>query len=395
MRRRAGPPRRWGRRWRGRKLPPVLIVRLLAGMVGVGIVLGTLLSAVRTVVVPRAESVWLTRVVFGGLLRVARRLSRLGSDFAWTDRVMSLYAPIALLTLPMVWLASVYTGFSLLFWLAGEGAASDVLEVTGSSLLTLGFTHPETPGGVALAFVGAAVVLAIVVLLLVTYLPAMHAAFAERERLVTMLETRAGSPPTGVELVDRFARIHGLGQLDPMWEVWEDWFARVQESHTSQPALVFFRSQNRDRSWITAAGALLDAASLFVSCVDQETLLARAGAAGDGTPRSPKAEVCIRAGYLCLRDVAASYDLAFDPDPAPRDPIAVTRAEFDAVWERLQESGVPLVADQEEAWVAFAGWRVNYDEPLLRLADLVAAPETPWVSDRSPVLGQPSRRFMR
>lgn len=371
----------------------MLVARLVAGILGVAVVLGTLLSAVRTVVVPRAESVWMTRAVFGGLLRVARRLSRLGTDFAWTDRVMSLYAPIALLSLPLMWLATVYVGFALLFWAIGEGSVPEVLEVAGSSLLTLGFTRPESPLGVALSFVGASVVLAIVVLLLVTYLPTMHAAFAERERLVTMLETRAGSPPTGTELVGRFASIHGLGQLDSMWEVWEDWFARVQESHTSQPALVFFRSQKPDRSWITAAGALLDAASLFVSCVDHQVVADRRSSGTSpevpGDPdavRRPKAEVCIRAGYLCLRELAAYYRLPFDPDPAPDDPIAVTRAEFDEVWRLLSTAGVPLVESQESAWVSFAGWRVNYDEPLLRLADLVAAPEAPWVSDRSPVL---------
>lgn len=372
----------------------MIFARIAAGLVGIVVVLGTLLSAVRTVVVPRAESVWITRMVFGGLLRLAVRVGRLGSGFHWTDRVMSLYAPIALLSLPLVWLAAIYVGFALLFWAVGEGSPAQVLEVTGSSLLTLGFTNPASVAGLALSFIGAAVVLAIVVLLLVTYLPTMHAAFAERERLVTMLETRAGSPPTGAALIERFARIHGLGQLDPMWEAWEDWFARVQESHTSQPALVFFRSQKPDRSWITAAGALLDAASLFVSSVDHEYVLdhwqpATLPASGpDRTQdiRYPKAEVCIRAGYLCLREIADFYGLDCAPDPAPDDPIAITRAEFDQVWARLEDAGVPLITDREAAWVAFAGWRVNYEEPLLRLANLVAAPETPWVSDRSPVL---------
>lgn len=372
----------------------VVVVRIAVGIVGIVVVLGTLLSAVRTVVVPRAESVWITRVVFGGLLRVAVRVSRLGSGFQWTDRVMSLYAPIALLSLPLVWLTSVYFGFALLFWAAGEGDPMRVLEVTGSSLLTLGFTHPTGAAGVALSFIGASVVLTIVVLLLVTYLPTMHAAFAERERLVTMLETRAGSPPTGDALIDRFARIHGLGQLDPMWETWEDWFARVQESHTSQPALVFFRSQKPERSWITAAGALLDAAALFVSCVDHQYVLDHwegfpvpiTGSESSERIRNPRAEVCIRSGYLCLREIASFYELEYLDDPAPDDPIAITRSEFDEVWERLDGSGVPLIEDREAAWRAFAGWRVNYEEPLLRLADLVAAPEAPWVSDRSPVL---------
>ena len=372
----------------------MIFLRVVAGIVGAMVAIGTLLSAVRTVVVPRAESVLLTRLVFGGLRMIVDRVARLRGGYPWTDRVMSLYAPIALLSLPLLWLTLVYLGFVLLFWAVGEGGFVFALDVSGSSLLTLGFTRPTTLAGHVLAFAGAALVLAILVLLLVTYLPTMYAAFAQREHLVTKLETRAGSPPTGVELIERFARIQGLGQLGPMWEAWEDWFAAVEESHTSQPALVFFRSQKPQRSWVTAAGAVLDAASLFVSCVEHEELTSRKPqrVVGFGGPedlqdvRVPQAEVCIRAGYLCIRAIASYYGLPFDPDPAPTDPVAITREEFDEVWERFHGAGVPLVDDPDEAWAAFAGWRVNYDEPLLRLADLAAAPETPWVSDRSPPL---------
>lgn len=375
-----------------------MVLRLLAGLVGTGIVLGTLLSAVRTVVVPGPESVGLTRAVFGSLRVVASRVARWREGFRWTDRVMSLYAPIALLTLPLVWLTGIFLGFTSLFWAVGEGDLARALEVSGSSLLTLGFTPPETGPGLALSFIGAAVTIAIVVLLLVTYLPAMYAAFAERERLVTLLETRAGSPPTGVELLIRLSRIRGLGQLDVVWTDWEDWFARVQESHTSLPALVFFRSQRPQRSWLAAAGALLDGAAMFVACIDHREVSehweSRSLPGDTGVPevvRHPEAEVCIRAGYLCLRELADFLRLPYDPAPSPGDPIAVTRAEFDEAWDRMVAAGVPLVDDRDAAWRAFAGWRVNYDEPLLRLADHIAAPAAPWVSDRSPVRAGPDR----
>lgn len=369
-------------------------LHILAGTVGSLVVLGTLLSAVRTVVVPRPESVRLTRSVFAVLRWVFNALARLREGYAWTDRVMARYAPIALLTLPLVWLGGMFVGFTLLMWSVGERPFVRALDVSGSSLLTLGFTKPDTAAGVALAFIGAGLTIAIVVLLLVTYLPSMYAAFAERERFVSLLESRAGSPPSGVEFVERLARIRGLDRLTPIWQAWEDWFARVQESHTTQPALVFFRSQQPDHSWITAAGALLDAASLYVACVEhgvagtEDATFDVVGLHGRRSQqvRQPDAELCIRAGYLCLRHVAAFYHIPFDPDPAPDDPVAVTREEFDEAWERFDDAGVPLVEDRNDAWRAFAGWRVNYDTVLLELANLVAAPEAPWVSDRSPVL---------
>lgn len=366
----------------------MVALRVLASVVGVVIVVSTLLTAVRTLVVPRAESVGLTRWVFSVLRKVFDGLAWLRSDPRWVDRVMSLYAPVGLLSLPLVWLTLIFVGFALLFWASGEPLLN-AFDVSGSSLLTLGFTKPGSGLGIALAFVGAALVMAIVVLLLVTYLPTLNAAFAEREKQVVMLEARAGAPATGVEFIERMWRIRGLDHLDPVWEAWEEWFAQVQASHTSLPALAFFRSQRPDQSWVTSAGAVLDAAALFVSCVDHRELFRRGNGVEEVPPgpiREPNAELCIRAGYLCLRDIAAYFRVAFDPDPRPDDPVAVTREEFDDAWTRMAAVGVPLRGDPDDAWRAFAGWRVNYETTLLGMANLVVAPEAPWNADRSPVL---------
>jgi hypothetical protein len=119
---------------------------------------------------------------------------------------------------------------------------------------------------------------------------------------------------------------------------------------------------------------VLDGAALAASCLD--------------LPRDPEAELCIRAGYLCLRRIAEVYRLPFDARPEAADPIAVTRAEFDEAWERMHAAGLPLRPDRDQAWRDFSGWRVNYDEPLIRLATLTEAPLAPWSSDRGFVLGR-------
>jgi hypothetical protein len=100
-------------------------------------------------------------------------------------------------------------------------------------------------------------------------------------------------------------------------------------------------------------------------------------------PRSPRAELCIRAGYLCLRRIATYYGVWFDPDPAPTDPISIDRSEFDEAYRALADAGVALKPDRDQCWRDFAGWRVNYDRPLIALAGLIAAPYAPWSSDRS------------
>ena len=130
------------------------------------------------------------------------------------------------------------------------------------------------------------------------------------------------------------------------------------------PALAFFRSPRADRSWVTAAGAILDSASFVASSITSE--------------KHPEAQLCIRSGYLSLRHIAAFYGLPFNPDPRPDDPISVTIAEFDAVFDRLAAAGAPMVEDRDAGWRSFAGWRVNYDQPLLELASLTIAPEAPW-----------------
>jgi hypothetical protein len=170
-------------------------------------------------------------------------------------------------------------------------------------------------------------------------------------------------------MLKRYHRLHGLDQLHDIWHTWEAWFADVEESHTSLPALVFFRSPRPEHSWVTAAGAVLDTAALTLAAVD--------------LPRDPQADLCLRAGYIALRRISDFFEIPYNPAPQPGDPISVTRAEFDAVYADLAAAGLPLRPDREQAWRDFAGWRVNYDAVLLRLAGLTLAPAAPWSSDRA------------
>ena len=205
--------------------------------------------------------------------------------------------------------------------------------------------------------------------LLITYLPTLYGAFSKRESEVALLEVRAGSPPTAEGMLVRMHSIGWLEQMSEMWARWEVWFADVEESHTSYPALVFFRSPQPDRHWITAAGTVLDTAGLTLSVA--------------AVPEQPQAALVIRAGYLALHRIADFFGIEHEADPRPTDPISIDRAEFDATLARLATAGVPLREDREQAWRDFSGWRVNYDTVLLTLAELTMAPYAPWTSDRS------------
>ena len=309
------------------------------------------------------------------LLRL--RLGR-SPDYATRDRVMALFAPLGLVALPVVWLTLVLAGYTAMYWALGTRPLRAALTLSGSSLLTLGFSAPPSDlPSLALAFTEAGMGIGLLALL-ISYLPTLYATFNRRELAVALLEVRADSPPSGPNMIIRYHRINWHGGLTAVWKDWESWFADVEETHTSQASLSFFRSPQPDRSWVTAAGAVLDAASLVASTVDG--------------PRDPEAELCVRAGYVALRTIADYFRIEHDPDPSPGDPISISRAEYDEVWERLASVGVRLKPDRDQAWRDFAGWRVNYDQVLVKLAALTMAPPAPWSSDRAPRFRRPPLR---
>jgi hypothetical protein len=347
----------------------MLIIRPLVFILGLALVASTLTSAIRTFVLPRSAQDQITRAVFVVIRRLFSVRLRWARTYAERDQVLALYAPIGLLTLPPAWLALVLLGYMGMYWALGV-PFWNAFRASGSSLLTLGFETVSGLPGTILMFSEATIGL-ILVALLIAYLPTMYTAFSQRESLVTMLEVRAGSPPSAVEMIKRYQRFHGLDRFSELWVAWEVWFAELEESHTSLPALAFFRSPQPDHSWVTASGAVMDTAALMTAAVD--------------VPLEPRAILCIRAGYLALRRICDFFGLPHNPDPRyPTDPISVSRKEFDAACDQLAAQGVPLKPDRDQAWRDFAGWRVNYDTVLLALCTLTTAPTAPWSADRAP-----------
>ncbi|NJL92803.1 MAG: NAD(P)/FAD-dependent oxidoreductase [Anaerolineae bacterium] len=321
-----------------------------------------LLSAVRTVVLPRSENVFLTRLVYIWMFRLFRlRIARVNS-YERRDQIMALFAPVTLLALPIYWVILITWSYTAMYWALGVQPLEEAFRLSGSSLLTLGFRYEGALHVLILEFSEATIGLGLVALL-ISYLPSIYGHFSTREAMVNRLEVRAGSPPSAVEMIKRYHRNHGLDKLPQVWEDWELWFAQVEESHTSLVALVFFRSPKPHNSWVTAAGAVLDAAALVLSSVDvrQET----------------QAALTIRAGFVALRSIADFFRIPYPTDPAPTDPISIQRAEFEAAYDELEAAGVPMLPNREECWRNFAGWRVNYDRPLLALAQPDPGPPTP------------------
>jgi hypothetical protein len=343
------------------------VVVFLAGLALVGF---TLLSVVRTTMLPRGVSLPISRQVSLWLRVVFRLLSGRSPSYERRDRIMAMFGPIFLLSLLVTWLLLLVGAFTCLYLGVGVRPFTRAVELSGSSIFTLGTTVAPGFAANALTYVEAALGL-LLLTLLITYLPTIYGAFSRREAVVTLLEVRAGSPPSAVEMLVRFHMIGQADRLAGLWRRWEQWFVEVEETHTSFPVLSFFRSPQPDHSWVTAAGAVLDAASLWVAAIDH--------------PPDPDAQLMIRAGTLALRRIATQLRVPYPADPQPDDPITISRSEFEEAWGALAGAGVPLRDDSDDAWRAYAGWRVNYDVVLLNLARLTESPPAPWISDRSPL----------
>jgi hypothetical protein len=337
---------------------------------GLALVVVTLSSTVRSTMLPRGVTNKINRYLTLGLRVIFKLRAGRSPSYERRDRIMAMFGPVNLLALLATWLLLIIFGFVAMYLGVGVRPVANAFELSGSSVFTLGSTPAHGFAAVTLTYAEAGLGL-LLLTLLITYLTTIYGAFSRREAVVTLLEVRAGSPPSAIDMLIRFHRIGQVDRLAGLWRRWEQWFVEVEETHTSFPVLVQFRSPQPDHSWVNAAGTVLDAASLWASTVEH--------------PNDPDAQLCLRAGSLALRRIAALLRVPFNPDPQPGQPVTISRHEFDTACREMAEAGVPLNPDLDAAWVSFAGWRVNYDIVLLNLARLTEAPPAPWVSDRSPL----------
>lgn len=339
------------------------LAELVAQIVGLAIVIITMLSAMLTVVVPRSDRPLITRAHFRFVSEAFFYVGRRFKSAERRDWLESRLAPFALVTLSFVWVVQVMVGFALFYWGRGIGGFSEALVLSGSSLTTLGIASAE--GVTTMMFVVAEALIGLgLVGLMIAYLPTIYGAYTEREVAVARLEVRAGRPPHPINFLYRNFRIGWIDRMDAVWSEWENWFLNIEESHTTHTSLVLFRSAYYGRSWLVAAGTVLDTAALMLSTVDVEF--------------SPRAALCLRSGFTTLGSLADAHRLDRPQDPAPDDPITIRRETFDRVYDHLARDGVPVVADRDQAWRDFAGWRVNYDASLYVLMERLRIEPGEW-----------------
>jgi hypothetical protein len=351
--------------------------RIALGLLGAAIVVWVLDAAVRTFLLPRVASVRLSRGIAGAIRKLFETIGSSRTPYLERDRRLAMYPPVLLLSYQATWLCLSLVAFGFLFVAAGAPSLARGFELSGSSLFTLGTTAAVGAGEMALSYLEAAIGLTLLALL-IAFIPTIYSAFQRREMSVTRLSVRAGVPATPWGILEIAKSVNDYGRLDDLWREWESWFIELRETHTTLTILNFYRTPIPGQTWVGSATSVLDAAALYNSSVD--------------LPPSASAGLCIRSGWLALRGVSDYFRVEYPHDPDGTEPISISREEFDLALDHLGRSGVPVIADHDQGWLDFVGWRVNYDAMIEELHVLTSSPRTDWFSAGTQPLFAPSNR---
>ena len=306
-------------------------MRSVVGMVGIALLAIVLWDAFETIILPRRIS---------GRFRLAKLFYR-ATWPPWRavapllprrpgDAFLSFYGPLSLILLLALWASGIVLAFGMLQWAAGSaltmtgagpGFGADMY-MSGTTFFTLGLgdVAPSTPTAKTLTVIEAGMGFAFLALV-IGYFPVIYQAFSRREMVISLLDARAGSPPTAGELLWRYRWDQSGEALGELLREWERWAADVLESHLSYPALAYFRSQHYNQSWLAALTTMLDASALVMvglegGCVEQARLT-----------------------FAMARH--AVVDLAQVFNTPPRQPAQrLSEADFSRLHARLVEAGL-------------------------------------------------------
>ncbi|MCL4394360.1 MAG: potassium channel family protein [Chloroflexi bacterium] len=344
---------------------------ILAALVGLLLIVVSLFDGFDTIVSPRRVNrpVRLTRVFYRATWSPWRAIARRIRKKGRRETMLSYFGPLSLLLLLLVWAVNLIIGFGLLFWALGSPLTTSFgpstfgvdLYLSGATFTTLGLgdVTPHTAAARALMVAEGGMGLGFLALVL-SYLPPLNTEFAEREVNVSLLDERAGSPPTALELLRRNCTEDGMEGVDAFLREWERWSAELMESHLSYPVLAYFRSQHENQSWVAALTMVLDLCALVLVGVD-------------GVPEGPA-----RLTFAMARHVGADLSQVFKTPPRMPELDRLPPADLARLRAELAKAGAALRAGPA-ADARLAELRRMYEPYVNALAAYLVMELPPWI----------------
>jgi hypothetical protein len=350
-------------------------VHILTLIAGITCLFLALLDAFQTVIVPRRAT---------GRFRITRIFYIITwAPWSWLatrinierkrETILSFYGPLSLVLLIVIWAGALVLGFALIFYGLGSpfadplgrtvGFRSDIY-VSGTTLFTLGLGDvvPRQyiirdlvilEAGMGLGFVA----------MVIGYFPVLYGAFSRREVIISLLDARAGSPPTAVELLRRHSFDGGNAALVLLLEEWERWSAELLESHISYPLLCYFRSQHTHQSWLSGLTSVLDTCALLISGVQDRP--------------ARQAQLTFAMARHALVDLAQVFSLG----PVTDMPDRLSEKNFSLLYDQMCQSGVRLCRDAHSS-VRLRQMRQLYEGYAEALSRYLCMPLPPWIAER-------------
>jgi len=352
-------------------------MEILAAIVGVILIFGILTDSFESIVLPRRVSrrFRLSRFFYMATWAPWSAIARKMRPGNRREYYLSYFGPLSLILLLIVWAAILVLAVALLQWgldlpmNAPEKQATfgTYLYMSGTTFFTLGLgdVTPLTGLGRFLAIAEAGMGFGFLALI-IGYVPVIYQAFSRREAEITLLDARAGSPPSASELLRRHYRDQHTEELIQFLRDWERWGSELLESHLSYPVLTYYRSQHERQSWLGALTTILDTCALLL-----------VGLEGISTPT-------IRFTFAIARHAAVDLAQIYGTPPMDSKLNRLSSDDFVRMRDALAEVGLRL-RHEEDAEKRLYEMRRMYEPFVNALADHLLLNLPPWIPETKTV----------
>jgi hypothetical protein len=350
-------------------------LRGLVGILGLLLLSIVLWDAFETVILPRhvTRKFRLARLFFRTTWRLWTAFASRAHSSKRREGYLSYFGPLSMLLLLVFWAAMLMFSFALLLWASGSAVKlaggtptfrTDVY-MSGTTFFTLGMgdVTPGTTLARAITVAEAGTGFGFLAIM-IAYLPTLYGSFSQREVNISLLDARAGSPPTAGELLRRHGQLRIRDGLAQYLRDWELWSAQLMESHLTYPFLCFFRSQHDNQSWLAAFTAILDVCAALIAYGEGETKW--------------QAQLTFAISRHAVADLSEVLGIKAQSPGADRLPPE----DMKKIRGLLVECGVAPCSETGD--LKLKELRQMYEPHLLALSRLLWMPVPPWGVDAAP-----------